>query len=222
MNNGIDQLRREQAAKRAEYIVRHYLDQHPDGELHKHVQEGGMSILAAYELLKDISRDPKTGLSRSDLLSMTMNYEIERARQEGQPLTVAVFDIDHFKKINDLLTHFGADQILLRVGEILHEQIRASDDILQAGETHDVVRWGGEEFVVLFIHTDLVAAAIAADRIRRAIQEGVTLSGHPGQTVTISGGLASIQPEDTWETLLRRADEQVMAAKSKGRNRVSY
>ena len=216
----IDQHRREQATQRAAFIVGRYVAEHPDGVLTRHIANHSLSIEAAYDILKDISRDPKTGLSRADLLSMTISYELERAAKDHQPLTIGVFDLDYFKALNDVLTHIGADHILRRVGEILHEQIRSSDDILQATEEHDVVRWGGEEFVIVFPNTALEAASIAAERIRVAVMESIHIPELEGKCLTISGGLAIASNHDTWEALLKRADERVFLAKRNGRNRI--
>ena len=219
---GIDHLRQEQAAARARYIIEHYITEHPNGVLHQHLQDERLTSEQAYVLLKEISRDPKTGLSRADLLSMTLGYELERAAETQQPLTVAVFDLDYFRKVNEQLTHVGADRILKQVGEILHEQIRTSDDVLQAEEMHDVVRWGGEEFVVIFPNTTIVAGAIAAERIRRAVHDLSVPSKLTHGSISISGGLAAAQTGDSWETILQRADAQVLRAKERGRNQICF
>ncbi|MBI5467100.1 MAG: GGDEF domain-containing protein, partial [Candidatus Kerfeldbacteria bacterium] len=103
---------------------------------------------------------------------------------------------------------------------IITEEVRQSDDVLPGAEEESVVRWGGEEFVVVFSQTNRDAAHFAAERIRARIAAELTTVRPNGEAVTISGGLAEYRTAEPSEVdnLLRAADEQLLAAKKSGKN----
>ncbi|WP_306205746.1 GGDEF domain-containing protein [Actinoplanes sp. RD1] len=123
------------------------------------------------------------------------------------PVGVALLDLDHFKAVNDTFTHATGDEVLCRVADLL----RASGGY--AG------RHGGEEFIVL-IEADPAAAAACCERLRAAIETYDWASLAPGLAVTASVGLTALRPDDTAESVVRRADEHLYAAKRAGRNTV--
>ena len=129
------------------------------------------------------------------------------------PLSVALFDLDHFKRINDSLGHGAGDVAIRRFGEILRAEVRSSDL---------ACRYGGEEFAVLFPETSARSALAVAERVRRAIErETFASEGRPFH-VTVSGGIADtaeLQEEERHQ-LLFRADQALYAAKDEGRNRM--
>ncbi|MBI5466997.1 MAG: diguanylate cyclase, partial [Candidatus Kerfeldbacteria bacterium] len=112
----------EQLSLRAEHVVHAYLAAHPDYTLREEVEAGRLPIEKAYRIMKESARDPKTGVQRSDLLKYALEYEMYQTRETGEPVTVAVFDIDDFKRINTELTHVGADGVLKRVADIITEE----------------------------------------------------------------------------------------------------
>jgi diguanylate cyclase (GGDEF)-like protein len=151
--------------------------------------------------------DPLTGVSNRRSLYAALRREMEAARRYGRPLSVILFDLDHFKLLNDTYGHNQGDAALRRVANTARAALRASDHL---------GRWGGEEFIVLAPETDLQQAAHLAERLREAI----ALDRPPGlPPLTASFGIASCRPEDSPEDLLRRADDGLYRAKAGGRNR---
>lgn len=198
---------------RREQIMVQYRATHP--KFNQHIIDHQLSDQQAYELLFDIVQDPKTGVQRNDLLEYTLETDISFAKNLGQPLSVAVFDIDKFKEINNELTHVGADDVLREVAK----QIRTSDEILLT-DSDSVVRWGGEEFVVLFFGLDKKQAQGAAEQVRVRIAESLANLRPDGKPVTVSGGVAEYGAErhQDWRALLQDADQQMLLAKESGRN----
>jgi diguanylate cyclase (GGDEF)-like protein len=119
-----------------------------------------------------------------------------------------MFDIDHFKSINDNFGHDAGDQILVNITGLVLREIRDTDVL---------ARWGGEEFILLLPHTDGVTAAEAAERIRRSLEK---FDFQHVAKVTASFGVTEYRPGEGSDTLLKRVDTALYAAKDQGRNRV--
>jgi diguanylate cyclase (GGDEF)-like protein len=134
---------------------------------------------------------------------------LEQCSRRGQPISIAVFDLDHFKSVNDLHGHLVGDEVLKDVARILVDSVRQSDL---------VARYGGEEFVVLLPDTAQDAAINVAEKLRLRIQ-GASLAGGRVQRLTVSVGVACSQQRDTVEGLFERADRALYQAKREGRNR---
>jgi two-component system cell cycle response regulator len=161
-------------------------------------------------------------LASTDTLTGLLNRRafverLEKARaasdQKLFPMSVLLLDVDHFKKVNDTLGHDAGDAVLQGVARTLSSIARKSDF---------VARWGGEEFVVALTQTAEAGARVAAERVRRAIQDAkYTLPSGAVHKATASVGLASAENAD-WqlEDVLGRADKAMYAAKHRGRNRV--
>lgn len=215
----VDQERLVHARLRAEHVASSYFARHPDFRLAAKVHDGTLSLTEAYEILVQSARDPKTDVQRADLLGEVMEYEMYHTRQVGHPFSVAVFDIDDFKAINQELTHVTADDVLKEVATIIADTVRGSDGVLP-GDEGSVVRWGGEEFVVILTGADRDQAHQAADRIRQRVQQELTGRRPQGKPVTVSGGLVEFSPDTIgdWKTLLKTADQQLLAAKESGKN----
>jgi diguanylate cyclase (GGDEF)-like protein len=140
-----------------------------------------------------------------DLLDKAMAF----AKRHDQALSVIMADLDNFKSINDTYGHQAGDQILAAFGQVMHTSIRQED--LAA-------RFGGEEFILMLPGTTIEDATILAERLRESLEN---LAFPPLKTrVTASFGIAQYRPDDTIETLVKRADEGLYAAKAAGRNRV--
>ena len=154
--------------------------------------------------------DGLTGLPNRRAIEDTLKRMAAYADRAGSPLGIFLFDLDHFKQINDLYGHEKGDEVLAAVGVVLSASCRASDF---GG------RFGGEEFVVLLPDTDRGGAAEIAERVRVAVS-ALEIAG-VSRPITASFGAASI-PEDASEPtlLLRGADRALYLAKSRGRNRV--
>jgi len=154
--------------------------------------------------------DGLTGLANQRTVHETVKRAAAQAGRTASPLGLVLFDLDHFKTINDTFGHGKGDQVLATVGQVTAGAIRASDF---SG------REGGEEFVVLLPATDREQAAVVAESLRKAI----AMIQIPGveREVTASFGVAAL-PDDATEpdALLRCADRALYVAKSRGRNRV--
>jgi two-component system chemotaxis response regulator CheY len=169
------------------------------------------------ERLYDLAtHDSLTGLLNRRALYDQISSEIERASQEERPLSVVLFDIDHFKGINDTYGHLIGDKVLQKVGSVIKKSIRPYDW---------VGRWGGEEFLVIMNQTPGETAQKAADRVRKAVDR-ITferIKGAEDLNVQISGGVGSLEADfQDWDLddLLHRADVALYEAKHKGRNQV--
>ena len=134
--------------------------------------------------------------------------EIERTKRSSSPLSVAMFDIDHFKKVNDTYGHDVGDYVLKTLSQIAKKNIRDIDYL---------IRWGGEEFIVIALDTDLRGAEVMAEKIRQAIGN---YSFDKVGRVTVSFGVTQFKQDDTEDSFIKRADDALYQAKEKGRNRV--
>jgi two-component system cell cycle response regulator len=156
--------------------------------------------------------DPLTGLYNRRYLDTHLQSSVARAAATEKPLCVLIFDIDHFKGINDSYGHDAGDDVLKDFCERLRRGVRGIDL---------VARYGGEEFVLVMPETDAAFAATVAERLRHDVEKDLFVTrGGAKIAVTVSIGLAESQPTDTAEQLFRRADKALYAAKRAGRNRV--
>jgi len=154
--------------------------------------------------------DALTGLPNRRYTLAVLADAMERAARTGAPLAVGIFDIDHFKRVNDVHGHAVGDLVIRRVGRRAKASLREEDV---------VGRFGGEEFVCIFQGPSAHAAELVAERVRAAIAaDDGAADGAPGATVSI--GLAVYSGEAGVEELLERADEALYAAKRAGRNRL--
>lgn len=157
-------------------------------------------------------RDPLTGLFNRRHFLETLHRELARARREGQPLSLALIDIDHFKEVNDAWGHDSGDRVLADFGTFLLENTR---------DTDFACRYGGEEFIVLLPAATGSAASARADAWRLALQQ--LRVAHSGQdlALTISIGVAEYPTHAlTADDLIRLADVALYQAKREGRDRV--
>ncbi len=140
-----------------------------------------------------------------------LEQEYARWNRFQQPLCIAAWDIDHFKRINDAYGHRAGDKVLRIVAETLAERLR---------ETDFLARYGGEEFVMILPGTDLADAARVLDEMRVAVgQLGFHFRSNP-VSVTVSGGVSAFREGDSPDEVFERADRSLYRAKQAGRNRV--
>ncbi len=164
--------------------------------------------------------DVLTGWHNRRSLQQRMQQELSRAAREEQQLACLMLDLDHFKNINDVHGHLAGDAVLSEVAHRIEEQIRVSDI---------AARFGGEEFVILLPNSDLAVAMVIAERIRLAVADPpIELAGGVALTVTVSIGVACIQPKlgtrdlkTVADGLIAKADVALYQSKGDGRNRVS-
>lgn len=157
------------------------------------------------------TRDDLTGLLNRRAMSDLLESERQRSERARHPWTLAILDVDHFKRTNDLHGHAAGDEALRVVAGVCTASVRGCDS---------VARWGGEEFVVLFRDVEPGLALAAAERIRARVEAATVHHADATFRLTASIGLAAFQlGEDPMQTL-SRADRALYEAKSAGRNRV--
>jgi diguanylate cyclase (GGDEF)-like protein len=156
--------------------------------------------------------DALTGVRNARYFHTRLAEELARSRRSGEPLGLAVFDLDHFKRVNDEYGHLAGDDVLIAVA-------RALASVTRQGETS--ARVGGEEFALLLPGSDVYAAYDAAERVRTAIEATRTPVAGKRLRITVSAGVASTAalPHATSVQLYRAADDALYAAKRAGRNR---
>jgi len=163
------------------------------------------------KLIEMNSTDALTGVYNRRYLETRMKEEFGRHRRHSRRLTLVMFDIDHFKRVNDSHGHACGDFILQSVAGAVAERVRITDCL---------ARYGGEEFSCLLQETDLAAGILLAERFRCQIEAtDHDFKGTPVK-VTISLGVSELRDDDTLEQFVKRADEAMYRAKTGGRNRV--
>lgn len=167
-------------------------------------------ILLAYPLARSQENNARTdfltGLANRSHGYNALLDEIERARRYGDGFAIILFDIDHFKKINDTCGHPCGDAVLRELSTFVDEHIRRTDLLC---------RWGGEEFLLLMTHCDLPSARLKADHLRQQLKNRPF---HQTLNLTASFGVTAYYPYDTANTLLERVDDALYRAKRNGRN----
>jgi len=169
---------------------------------------------ALIEELKQASNtDFLTALLNRRAFASIAEGQIAASRRHGAPLSLILFDIDHFKKVNDQRGHAAGDAVLVAIAQLARRMFREGDF---------VARHGGEEFVALAPHCDLAAAMALAERLRAAIEvtDIAIPDGDPLRVTASFGVVALRQPSDNLDSLLQGADRALYAAKAGGRNRV--
>ena len=162
-----------------------------------------------YEVMANLAyTDTLTSLPNRRRLYEDVYRLIALAERYGQEFCVCLFDLDHFKRLNDTHGHLVGDQVLQEVAQVARLHLRAADLF---------GRWGGEEFVVLLPQTRLSDAQTALERVRLALHTIALPNVH---AITASFGIAAYLPGDTSESLLHRADQALYLAKATGRNRI--
>ncbi|MDH2077853.1 GGDEF domain-containing protein [Pseudomonas atacamensis] len=155
--------------------------------------------------------DPLTGLPNRAAWSERLEHEIQQWQQHGNTLSLAMLDLDHFKRINDSYGHLAGDKVLKIIATVLRKRLRGSDFI---------ARFGGEEFVLLLPATPPAVGAKLLETLRAAIEACPFHFKGERVTITISMGLASFRVGEHSDLVLKRADQALYRAKNAGRNRV--
>ncbi|MGB3848041.1 MAG: GGDEF domain-containing protein [Sphingopyxis sp.] len=157
-------------------------------------------------------RDPLTRTLNRRFLPSVLGREIALAKSHGTPLSVALVDVDHFKRINDDYGHAAGDVALGHVADALMSAVRTSDFVF---------RYGGEEFLLVFAETDRDAAARMAERLRVTLsQKPLPVSDRDALRLTVSIGVAAFEGHPDYQYLVNNADSALYEAKRLGRDRV--
>ena len=164
----------------------------------------------ATELQLQALRDPLTGLGNRNKFGDAVAMEIARARRQGTPFSLALYDVDRFKLVNDTHGHQAGDKVLVELSRLVSARIRDVDLL---------VRWGGEEFLLLCSGCDGPVAMRLAEKLRAAIESANFGAAGP---VTCSFGVAQYETGESAEAVIARADAALYRAKIGGRNRVAF
>jgi diguanylate cyclase len=159
-------------------------------------------------------------LAHEDYLTGTLNRrgmdeaferEFSRAERAGNPISVAILDVDHFKKLNDNLGHDAGDAALKHLAQVTREALRPSDVL---------ARYGGEEFVIILPETSIDEGMEVMARVQRDLTKRIFMHENQKTLITFSAGVAERQSMELQERVVKRADEAMYRAKHAGRNRV--
>ncbi|MDB5576802.1 MAG: hypothetical protein JWR80_1978 [Bradyrhizobium sp.] len=175
--------------------------------------KSGIDLKEAYKRIEELSElDDLTGSFNRRCIMGVLDEEIARAHRSQAPCSVALIDLDWFKRINDTYGHPTGDEVLRTFAITVFANIRPIDKF---------GRYGGEEFLLLLPDTPNEGAARILDRLRAIIADLDWSAFSPGMQVTISAGVATLKPNETPDTILARADSALYAAKARGRNRIA-
>jgi diguanylate cyclase (GGDEF)-like protein/PAS domain S-box-containing protein len=154
-------------------------------------------------------KDNLTGINNRENFEDLFSIEIANAKQNNLELSLIIFDVDHFKLVNDTYGHQAGDIILIDLVRLIADNIKNGDIF---------ARWGGEEFVIVTPSTEIAGACHLAEKLRKIVES------HPfkyvEKEITLSFGIAQLSGEDTKKTLFEKADVALFEAKKNGRNRV--
>lgn len=202
----------EDYARREELLAKAATDKIQDlsRRLHDMRHEAHLLQQKMTEQHRQALRDPLTGIYNRLAYEERVAAEFGRWRRYGQPLSLVVMDIDHFKRINDGFGHLAGDKALKAVATRLAQNMR---------EVDLVARYGGEEFVLILPNTQAEQAVQVAEKLRLLVATAGFHYHNQPVAVTLSGGVAEACPGDDPHSLFKRADQALYAAKQGGRNR---
>jgi diguanylate cyclase len=181
--------------------------------LRKKLYKRGVELNEAYKRIEELAElDELTGSFNRRCIMRMLDDEIARAHRGNTPCSIALIDLDWFKRINDAFGHPTGDEVLRAFAITMFANIRTIDRF---------GRYGGEEFLLVLPDTPGDEAAVILDRLRAIIADLDWSAFSLGMRVTISGGVATLNPNETPDTFLARADNALYAAKARGRNRIA-
>jgi diguanylate cyclase (GGDEF)-like protein len=181
--------------------------------MRKMLYDRSFELKAAYKRIEELAElDELTGSSNRRSIMRMLGEEIDRAGRDGSPCSIALIDLDWFKRINDAYGHPTGDEVLRTFSITMFANIRSVDRF---------GRYGGEEFLLVLPDMDGDNAVRALDRLRMIIADLDWSAFSPGMQVTISAGVATLRPNENPDTFLARADSALYAAKARGRNRIT-
>ncbi|MBM4321607.1 MAG: GGDEF domain-containing protein [Deltaproteobacteria bacterium] len=182
------------------------------GTIFKFLDSGNVESAYFEEIYRMTIMDGLTEIHNRRYLLETMERELPRARRHGRPLSLILFDLDHFKQVNDNFGHLTGDHVLREMAAIIRQRVRREEVF---------ARYGGEEFVILLPETLLEPARHYAEQLRKLVERHTFLFEGRELAMTISLGVAElIAGMSTPQELIQAADQMLYQAKSRGRNRV--
>lgn len=175
------------------------------------LERSNMAVFHQHQQLKQLaSTDCLTGLSNRVRLDEILQDELDRSRRFGHTFGLIIMDLDHFKEVNDTYGHQAGDTMLIEVGKLILQHLRSTDR---------AVRWGGEEFILIYLETDREETLQLAEELRQKIAD------HHFETVgskTASFGVTLYHHGDTKDSIIKRADSALYKTKARGRNCVEF
>jgi len=181
----------------------------------KYIPEGDPERLAYDKLHEDASMDGLTKCFNKSFFNNACELEIKKSKITGSPISIIMFDLDHFKKLNDTYGHDAGDYVLKELAQIIRNNGVREGDIF--------ARYGGEEFVILLPKTNLKQSFEIAERMRRSIESFPFSYEDQKLVVTSSIGIADYADGvESGTDLFKRADQALYQSKSNGRNQVSF
>jgi diguanylate cyclase (GGDEF)-like protein len=181
--------------------------------LKQSLYQSGLKLKEAYKRIEELAElDELTGSYNRRCIMRMLDEEIARAGRNGAPCSIALIDLDWFKRINDAFGHPTGDEVLRTFAITMFANIRGIDRF---------GRYGGEEFLLVLPDMSTDNAFRALERLRAIIAELDWSAFSPDMSVTISAGVATLKPEENPDTFLARADCALYAAKARGRNRIA-
>lgn len=180
--------------------------------MRKKLYRNGLKLKDAYRRIEELAElDELTGSYNRRCIMRMLDEEIARARRLKSPCSIALIDLDWFKRINDAHGHPTGDEVLRTFAITMFANIRSIDRF---------GRYGGEEFLLVLPDTPSSEATRSLDRLRQILADLDWSAFSPGMRVTISAGVTALRPDETADTFLARADGALYAAKARGRNRI--
>lgn len=155
--------------------------------------------------------DKLTGATNRQAFELLFDQEVKNAHRREVEIASIMFDLDHFKAVNDTYGHLAGDEVLYKTAETVRKNIREADILC---------RWGGEEFVILMMDCSQAKAVELAEKIRAAIGEATVHYGREDIKLTASLSVTTLRDNETGDAMLKRLDDTLYAAKKNGRNRV--
>ena len=178
----------------------------------KYIGSGNVEAVYHEEIYRMMITDGLTGIANRRKLDEALENEFLRAKRYGRPLSIAILDADHFKKVNDNHGHIVGDFVLKKLATLFQQNIRR-EELLG--------RYGGEEFVVVMPEVDSSGAFQLAEKLRKTVETTVFKSSETELPVTISVGVATLGEENSVKDFLDTADQALYRSKEEGRNRVT-
>ena len=178
----------------------------------KFLTSGNVEAQYHEEIYRLMTLDGLTQVHNKRFFQEAIEREFARSKRYGNRLTLVIFDIDHFKKVNDTHGHLAGDEVLRRVGVLVKIKVRTNDT---------VARVGGEEFAVILPEADQHGGSVLAEKLRKLVEAERIMQDGTVIPVTISLGVAEFNAsQENAEQLVKAADEKLYEAKRSGRNRV--
>ena len=180
----------------------------------KFLEKGNVETVASKATFDKTQLDALTGIYSKGALQAYSPEAIKRSDMTTEPLSLIIFDIDHFKKINDTYGHAAGDYVIKEIARLVKDKLIRGEDFF--------ARFGGEEFVLVVSSADIPVSSYIAERIRASIEAHIFDFEGVKMLITVSAGVSVRKPKgDQWDQLFEKADKALYRSKNRGRNLVS-